>query len=96
MISAMGYPKETEIAKKLQVIIGKEIFDELTFIPFDERYNFLKQKCGIEKAKLYFNISNLMFEQMKKIRFIFKTSDPYEKAKYYDDLEYCNVEGLIK
>lgn len=83
-IAAYGYPKEVEIAKKLQKIIGKEIMDELTFIPIAERFNFLASRVSIEIAKLYDLLSIEMVKRSKDYYCnIGQISDPYEKAKFY-------------
>ena len=95
-IAAYGYPKEVEIAKELQEILGKNIMDQLAFMkPFD-RYDFLIQNVGIEKANLYKKIfkdmvilSNNYYNKMKTI------SDPYEKAAEYKKINYTTIFDYI-
>ena len=65
-IAAYGYAKEVEIAKRLQELIGKEIFDELTFVPKSKRKVFLSDKVGKEAADLYESVSNKMIEASKE------------------------------
>ena len=94
--SGYGYPKETEAAKKLQEILGKDIMDELTFINPDDRYVFLSNTKRVEIAELYRIISlimaNISFDYSHSLSHI---SDPFEKAKLYDSLDYSEVFGML-
>ena len=95
-IAAMGYSKEVEIAKRLQLLYGKEIFDELTFIPHEKKYMFLEEKCGEKLANLYFSISNLMAKEQRKYREnIFETGSPFVKAKYYEMIDYSKIMDVL-
>ena len=91
-IAGYAYSKEVEVAKKLQNILGKEIMDELTFIPTNLRYNFLKDKIGIEKANLYKKISFDMFYIAREFfRDSVRTSDPIVKAELYEKNDYSEI-----
>lgn len=95
-IAAYGYPKEVEIAKRLQQIIGKEVMDELTFVPSHERKNFLTDKLGDREAELYELVSSKMIE--KSVSYFDKLSqvnDPFEKAKLYESVDYGEVYQII-
>ena len=96
VISGYGYPKEVEVAKRLQEIIGKEYIDELIFLPYDKKRSFLTEKVGIEKTDLYFTVSKEMqrcsapyYERLKDI------SDPYEKAELYSEIDYSDVLDIL-
>jgi hypothetical protein len=91
-ISAYGYPKETEVAKTLQEVIGKDVMDQLAFKKISKRRDFLIEKVGIEKADLYKKVFKDMIllsdEFLKKMETI---SDPYAKAGEYKKISYAEV-----
>ena len=91
-IAAYGYPKETEVAKTLQEVIGKDVMDKLAFIKINKRREFLIEKVGIEKADLYKRVFKDMIllsdEFLKKMENI---SDPYAKAGEYKKISYAEV-----
>ena len=87
-----GYPKETEVAKTLQEVLGKDVMDQLTFMKISERRDFLVEKVGIEKADLYRRVFRDMIvsfgEYDKEIETI---SDPYAKAAAYKKISYTSI-----
>lgn len=91
-IAAYGYPKEVEVAKTLQEVLGKNIMDQLAFIKTRDRRNFLIEKVGFEKADLYRKVFRDMVISSegynKKIETI---SDPYAKAAEYKKISYASV-----
>ena len=91
-IAAYGYPKEVEIAKKMQKIIGKGIMDELTFVPIDRRKDFLSTRVSSEVAELYNSVSLEMIQQSKDYNYkITKINDPVEKAQLYETIDYTDI-----
>lgn len=91
-ISAYGYPKETEVAKTLQEVIGKDVMDQLTFIKTHDRRNFLIEKVGIEKADLYKRVFKDMILLSNGYNIKIETiSDPYIKAEEYKKISYATV-----
>lgn len=91
-IAAYGYSKEVEIAKRIQNIFGREFMDELTFVPAPYRYIHIKNNLGIEYADLYREISNGMIEKSREFfSNNFSVSDPYEKARLYDLIDYTDL-----
>ena len=95
-IAAYGYSKEVEISKQLQQIVGKDIMDELTFIPKHKRKEFLIHKSGEDVAELYKLLSNKMIEKSSNYYDkLFQVSDPFEKAKLYEDVDYTEVYQII-
>ena len=96
-IAGYAYSKEVEVAKKMQDILGKEIMDELTFIPNNARYKYLTDKLGQEKADLYSEVSHRMYFATKDFfREGTKTSDPVEKARLYEKIDYSEVNKYIE
>ena len=96
-IAGYAYSKEVEVAKKMQDILGKEIMDELTFVPGNARYKFLKEKVGQEKADLYSEVSYKMYRTTQEFfREGPKTSNPVEKAKLYEKIDYSEVNKYIE
>ena len=96
-IAAYGYSKEVEVAKRLQAIIGKELMDDLTFVPVDERVSYLTVRPGAEVAELYVNIANKMKEKSKAYYHNLEgISDPYEKAKVYETIDYGEVFQILE
>ncbi len=95
-IAAYGYSKEVEIAKQLQQVLGKNVMDELTFIEASKRYDFLNEKLGAEYAQLYKKLSSEMITESSgynsKIQNI---SNPYDKAKIYNNINYINSSSTI-
>ena len=91
-ISGYGYPKEVEVAKTLQEIIGKDVMDQLIFVKVHDRRDFLIERVGIEKADLYRKVFRDMIvlsdEYGKQIETI---SDPYAKAAAYKRISYASV-----
>ncbi len=95
-IAAYGYSKEVEVSKQLQEIIGKDIMDELTFIPKHQRKEFLTNKSSEETAKLYEQLSNKMVEKSSSYYDkLLQVSDPFEKARLYEDVDYTEVFKII-
>ena len=95
-IAAYGYSKEVEIAKKLQEIIGKEIMDELTFVSNENRKDYLYKMLGNEIANLYELLSNEMIKSSNNYYYnISQISDPYEKAKLYETIDYRQINILL-
>lgn len=95
-IAAYGYSKEVEVSKKLQQILGKEIMDELTFIPSTKRYAFISDKVGNNKAKLYKVVSDKMIEKSKEyFENISRLDDPFEKARLYEKIDYSEMYQII-
>ena len=95
-IAAYGYSKEVEVAKKLQVIIGKEIMDELTFISNEKRCDFLSTKISTESAELYESVSVQMREKSKNYNNkISKISSPVEKAQLYEKIDYTEIHKFL-
>ena len=94
--SGYGYPKETEIAKRMQDVLGKELMDKLTFIGVNDRYAYLSKAVSVEIAEFYRIISltmaNISFDYSHNLSHI---SDPYEKAKLYDSLDYSEVFDMV-
>ena len=95
-IAAYGYSKEVELAKKLQKIIGKEIMDELTFVPRHNRKKFLSNKLSDDVAQLYQLLSSKMIEE-SKIYYdnLAHVNDPFEKAKLYESIDYTESYQII-
>lgn len=95
-IAAYGYSKEVEIAKRLQQIIGKELMDELTFIPSHERKKIIANKLGDREAELYESISSIMKEKSASYYDkLLQVNDPFEKAKSYESVDYSEVYQII-
>ena len=90
-IAGYAYPKEVEVAKKVQDIMGKDIIDELAFV-LDNKYDFLIGKVGIEKADLYLKVVKDMTDLSKGYYSKFeKISKPSDKAELYSQLDYSSV-----
>jgi len=95
-IVSYGYSKEVEVAKNLQKLIGKEIMDELTFIPKSQRKFFISNKVSTEFAKLYELLSSKMIEKLAKYyRSLTKINNPFEKAKLYESIDYTELYEII-
>lgn len=95
-IAAYGYSKEVEISKRLQQIVGKDIMDELTFIPKYKRKEFLINKSGEEIAELYELLSNKMIEKSAHYYDkLFQVNNPFEKVRLYEDIDYTEVHQII-
>lgn len=98
-ISAMAYPKEVEIALKLQKIIGKETMDHLTFLnkDFKKAYAFIKKEKNQEIADLYQKVDDMMIKENQNYQRALSTiSNPYEKAQIYSKIEYKKALELIE
>lgn len=91
-IAAYGYSKEVEVAKYLQRLVGKEIMDELTFIPKNERKIFLSDKAGVKIAELYELLSRTMIEKTKDYYSrLPELNNPFEKAELYESINYSEL-----
>ena len=96
-IAAYGYTKEVEVAKRLQNIVGKEIMDVLTFVPYYRRKDFLSMKISTEVAELYELLSTKMIEKSKEFYDrIGQINDPFEKAKLYEEIDYSEIYLLLE
>ena len=95
-IAAYGYPKEVEVAKELQEIIGKDVMDQLTFVKTYDRRDFLVEKVGIEKANLYKKVFKEMIISSNGYNKAIETiSDPYAKASEYKKINYATSFDII-
>jgi hypothetical protein len=93
--SRCGYPKEVDVVIKLQKIIGADILDKVAFAQDDMEIDMiLKENCGSEVAKLFFDISDLMDKELdekydhSKFGGLF---GPIKKAKAYSKIDYSNI-----
>lgn len=95
-ISGYAYPKEVEVVKKIQDIFGKEVMDELAFIPLNERTNYLKESIGSDAADLYKKVSRDMELSSKNYyNKIAKIRNPYDKAFAYSMINYASTHEII-
>lgn len=96
-ISGYGYPKEVEVAKMFQEIIGKENMDVLTFLNHQERLSFLNNSVGKDVATLYNQVSLEMLKSCRNYNVLIdKISSPIEKASLYDSIDYFSSHSLIE
>lgn len=98
--SMCGYPKEVDIASRLQKIIGEHVINKITFSRNNrEAYTILQENCGNDIADLFFEVSQLMDEESKNkyehSRFggVF---GPIKKAKAYSKIDYSKVYEKLK
>ena len=97
-IAAYGYSKEVEVAKRLQKILGNKIMDELTFIPLNERFEFLSARVGLKLAQLYQFLTREMLKISYESGYYQKNShfnDPFEKAKLYETIDYSALYDVM-
>lgn len=95
-IAAYGYSKEVALALRLQQVIGKQVMDELTFIPRYKREEFLINRLGEEIAELYFLVSDKMIEESKQFYSNNSSvSNPFEKAQLYDEFDYIESNCIL-
>ena len=70
--------------------------DELTFILIAERVNFIASRVSVEIAKLY---DLLFIEMVKRSKDYYcnigQISDPYEKAKLYEQIDYSDLYTML-
>ena len=98
--SRCGYPKEVEIASRLQEIIGGNVANQLTFAQNNrEIYRILQDNCGVSIAELYFEISDLMNRELyakynhSKFGGIF---GPIKKASAYSKIDYSKIQERLE
>ena len=93
--AAYGYPKEVEIAKRLEDIIGKETTDQLIFMNYNQKIDLLRSK-NPDIANLYINVHNKMIELSKDyFDTLSNVVDPYVKADNYSKIDYSEVHKMI-
>lgn len=92
-IAAMGYPKEVEVARTLEKVIGEELIGWLTFIPEQEKKQFISVQLGEDIAKMYERIKKMMDEKTNSE--LLMTSDPFTKATIYDQISYREELALL-
>ena len=91
MYDAMGVRYETgKQAEILNILVkGNKTFKEKTIL--------LKEKVGQEKADLYSEVSYKMYRTTQEFfREGPKTSNPIEKAKLYEKMDYSEVNKYIE
>ena len=98
--SRCGYPKEVEVVRKLQKIIGTDIMDKITFARNNNEIDrILQENCGSVVADLFFEISYLMDKELNakydhsKFGGLF---GPIKKAKAYSKIDYSNIYEKLK
>lgn len=95
-IAAMGYPKEVEVAKQLQDIIGRDTMSEIAFLNPRMAIDLIRKTNGVEVANLYQDIRNCMIEQSKNYNDkIHEIANPIEKARVYSKIDYSKTQLLI-
>lgn len=78
-----GYPKEVQVAYRLQNLFGEEIFDQIAFINSEEEiYKYLNDAVGKDGAELYSKVSQIMEKEFDE--------------KYYSKMDsYNGITGII-
>jgi len=98
--SRCGYPKEVDIVNKFQELVGKDIANQITFATSDwQIHAILQEKCGSDVAKLYFEISHLMDEELNKKYDHSKFGGilgPIKKAQAYSSIDYSSIYKKIE
>ena len=98
--SRCGYPKEVEIASRLQKIIGEDVTNKITFAQSNkEIYNILQENCEKNVADLFFEISYLMDKELnsKYNHSMFGgILGPIKKARAYSKIDYSEVHKKLK
>lgn len=98
--SRCGYPKEVEIANRIQNVIGADVAAMITFARNDrEIYRILQEHCGIEIAEWYFEISKLMDEEhhAKYNHSEFGgINGAKKKAEAYEKIDYSRIYEKLK
>ena len=96
-IAAVGYQKEVEIAKKFEQILGTDVCDKLTFLPLEERNDYLYSVGGSELVGFYNQVRNTMDKEGAEYRKNLDTvRNPFVKAKLYDKVNYKNSWDVIE
>lgn len=96
-IAAMGYPKEVELAKKFQSIIGEDVMDELAFCDCnkDKAKKLLSSKCGDDVALLYEKVIDASYQNKELLTEALNTSNPFKKAEIYDKIQYEKANKIL-
>ena len=98
--SRCGYPKEVDIVSKFQEIVGEDIANRITFAESNRKIDMiLKENCGEDVARLYFEISRLMDEELNKKYDHSKFGGvlgPIKKAKAYSSIDYSKIYEKIE
>lgn len=98
--SRCGYPKEVDIVSKFQEIVGDDIANRITFAESNRKIDMiLKENCGEDVARLYFEISRLMDEELNKKYDHSKFGGvlgPIKKAKAYSSIDYSKIYEKIE
>jgi len=98
--SRCGYPKEVEVVSKFQEIVGEDVANKITFAENERQIaEILKDNCGLEIVKLYFEISNMMNEELHKKYDHSKFGGllgPIKKAQAYSTIDYSKIYEKIE
>ena len=97
--SRCGYPKETNIAFKLEQMLGEEITNQIAFAKNEkEVYEIIQKKYGDDIAQQIFTISEKMNKELHSkynhanFNGIFA---PFKKASAYKNIDYDEVNNQI-
>ena len=93
--SRCGYPKEVDIANRFQNIVGEDIMNSIAFAENDhEIISILAEKCGTNVANLFYEISELMDNELDSKYDHSKFGGilgPIKKAKAYSQIDYSTI-----
>lgn len=96
-----GYPKEVQVAVRLQNIFGEDILNQIAFINSEQNiYIFLVNTLGLEAAELYKNVSQEMEKEFdekyyEKMDSFGGISGILKKTLYYHKINYSNVYKIL-
>lgn len=98
--SRCGYPKEVDMAIRIQNIVGPDVANQITFAKNEKEIHWiLQEKCGEDIERLYFEISELMDKELEakydhsKFGGIF---GPIKKARAYSKIDYSEIYKKIE
>ncbi|MBQ8131064.1 MAG: hypothetical protein IJ193_01070 [Bacilli bacterium] len=96
-IAAVGYQKEVEIAKEMQSIFGVDTINKITFLPIEERREYLYCNFGMEALIFYDKVRHSMEKESKSYASRIQTiRNPFYKAELYSKIHYPNTWNIIE
>lgn len=96
-IAAVGYQKEVEVAKRFEDILGTDVCSKLTFLPLEERNDYLYSIGGSDLVGFYNQVRNTMEKEGKEYsRNVSEVRNPFVKVKLYDKVSYKNTWDVIE
>lgn len=99
LTTGCGYPKEVRLVKKFENLFGKDICSKILFEKgFNNKKKIILENLGEREANLFdkiFEVASKKFNDYMRTPYN-GINGPYNKTKMYNNIDYSEVDYIIK